>query len=230
MTQKVHSSLSKHLMSDCSGVCTLASSGELFGPPPTPASHPQRVWICCQDHEPQVPLFTAHCLKVYREVGGSDGKESAHSVGDSGSIPGSGRSPEEGNGTPLQYSCLENSMERGAWWAAIKSMGLQGVRHDWEINTHIFLVWFEKTLPLKSKWAILEKKSYFKFKGDLYGKHVYAQICSICIYSDIKMYIYYIYIYMYTYIYIYAHTHIYVYTYKVCISSDMQVILPLWQK
>ena len=45
----------------------------------------------------------------------SDGKESACTVGDPGSIPGSGRSPGEGNGNPLQYSCLENSTDRGAW-------------------------------------------------------------------------------------------------------------------
>ena len=51
--------------------------------------------------------------------GGSDGKESTRNVGDPGSIPGSGRSPGEGNGYPLQYSCLENSMDRGAWWATI---------------------------------------------------------------------------------------------------------------
>ena len=43
--------------------------------------------------------------------------ESACNVGDLGSIPGSGSSPGEGNGNPLQYSCLENSMDRGAWWA-----------------------------------------------------------------------------------------------------------------
>ena len=46
--------------------------------------------------------------------GGSDGKESACIVGDMGLIPGSGRSPEEGNGNPLQYSCLENPMDGGA--------------------------------------------------------------------------------------------------------------------
>ena len=49
------------------------------------------------------------------EPGGSDGKESACSAGGPGLIPGSGRSPGEGNGNPLQYSCMENSMERGAW-------------------------------------------------------------------------------------------------------------------
>ena len=43
---------------------------------------------------------------------GSDGKESAYNAGDAGSIPGSGRSPGEGNGNPFQYSCLENSMDR----------------------------------------------------------------------------------------------------------------------
>ena len=49
----------------------------------------------------------------------SDSKESACNVGDPGSIPGPGRSPGEGNGNPLQYSCLENSMDRGALWATI---------------------------------------------------------------------------------------------------------------
>ena len=46
-------------------------------------------------------------------------KESAYNVGDLGSIPGSGRSPGEGNGNPLQDSCLENPMDGGAWWAAV---------------------------------------------------------------------------------------------------------------
>ena len=51
--------------------------------------------------------------------GGSDGKESACNAGDPGLIPGLGRSPEEKNGNPLQYSCLENSMDRGDWWALV---------------------------------------------------------------------------------------------------------------
>ena len=50
---------------------------------------------------------------------GSDGKESACNSGDPGSIPGSGRSPREGKGTPLQYSCLETPIGRGAWWATV---------------------------------------------------------------------------------------------------------------
>ena len=50
---------------------------------------------------------------------GSDGKESACNAGDPGLILESGRSPGEGNGNPLQYSCLENSMDREAWWATV---------------------------------------------------------------------------------------------------------------
>ena len=52
--------------------------------------------------------------------GGSDGTESACNAGDPGSVPGVGRSPGGGNGHPLQYSCLENSMDRGAWRATVR--------------------------------------------------------------------------------------------------------------
>ena len=52
-------------------------------------------------------------------MSGSAGEGSAYNAGDLGSIPGLGRSPEEGNGTPLQYSCLENPMDGGAWQAII---------------------------------------------------------------------------------------------------------------
>ena len=58
--------------------------------------------------------------------GGSDGKESAYNAGDPGSIPGLGRSPQAGNGNPLQYSCLKNPMDRGAWWATV-----HGVAKSW---------------------------------------------------------------------------------------------------
>ena len=51
--------------------------------------------------------------------GGSDGKESAWNAGDAGSNAGLGRCPGKGNGNPLQYSCLGNSMERGSWWATV---------------------------------------------------------------------------------------------------------------
>jgi len=51
--------------------------------------------------------------------GGSEVKASACNVGDLGLIPGLGRAPGEGNGNPLQYSCLENPMDGGAWWATV---------------------------------------------------------------------------------------------------------------
>ena len=58
-----------------------------------------------------------HCHSGF--PGGSDDKESACNAEDLGFIPGSGRSPGEGTGYPLQYSCLENSMGRGAWWVIV---------------------------------------------------------------------------------------------------------------
>ena len=54
--------------------------------------------------------------------GGSDGKESACNTGDLGLIPGLGISPGKGKGYPLQYSCLENPMDRGAWWATVHTI------------------------------------------------------------------------------------------------------------
>ena len=57
---------------------------------------------------------------------GSDGKESACNMGDPGSIPGWGKSPKEGNGNPPQYSCLENSIDRGVWQATV-----HGVAKSW---------------------------------------------------------------------------------------------------
>ena len=66
-----------------------------------------------------------HLQESY-STGGSDGKAPARNVGDPGSIPGLGRSSGEGNGNPLQYSCLENSMVRGAWLATV-----HGVEKSW---------------------------------------------------------------------------------------------------
>ena len=58
--------------------------------------------------------------------GGSDGKESTYNAGDLPLIPGWRRSPGERNGYPLQYSCLENPLDRGAWWATV-----HGVTKSW---------------------------------------------------------------------------------------------------
>ena len=77
---------------------------------------------------PQLPNFCPSLLLIAINMiltrkrgfhGGSDGKESACNAGDPDLIPVLGRSPGEGNGSPLQYSCLENPMDRGAWWATV---------------------------------------------------------------------------------------------------------------
>ena len=68
---------------------------------------------------PQLTEYNADNLHEGWFSGDSDGKESACNTGDPDSVSGLGRSPGEGIGHPLQYSCLENSMDRGAWWATV---------------------------------------------------------------------------------------------------------------
>ena len=65
---------------------------------------------------------------IVGSYGGSEDKASACNAGDPGSIPGLGRSPGEGNGTPLQYPCLENPMEGGAWWATVHGVAKSRTR------------------------------------------------------------------------------------------------------
>ena len=77
--------------------------------------------------------------------GGSDSKESACNAGDQGSISGLGRSPGEGNGNPLQYSCLENSMDRGAWQVTVLGVTKSQTQLRTHAHTHmldiVFLIW-----------------------------------------------------------------------------------------
>ena len=82
-------------------------------------------------------LFNGSIISAMIFLGGSDGKESACNAGDSGLIPWLGRSPGEGKGYPLQFSYLENSMNRRAWRATV-----QGVAKSW--------TWLSSTLPLSS--------------------------------------------------------------------------------
>ena len=74
------------------------------------------MWITLIDRRIGKFTYLGHILGF---PGGSEDKVSAYNVGDPGLIPGSGRSPGEGNGNPLQYSCLENPMDGGAWWATV---------------------------------------------------------------------------------------------------------------
>ena len=70
--------------------------------------------------------------------GGSEGKASACNAGDPGSIPGSGRSPGEGNGNPLQYSCLKNPNDRGVWQARVHGITKSQTRlSDFHFHCHV---------------------------------------------------------------------------------------------
>ena len=79
----------------------------------------QSILVCSNSRCKIFSLYLPGKVQDTNFPGGSDGKMSACNVGDLGLIAGSGRSPGEGNGNPLQYSCLENSMDRGAWWATV---------------------------------------------------------------------------------------------------------------
>ena len=76
---------------------------------------------------------------------GSQDKESSYNAGDLGLMPGSGRSPGEGNGNPLQHSCLENSMERRAWWATYSPQG----RKELDMSERL-------TLSISSSWTAVD--------------------------------------------------------------------------
>ena len=82
--------------------------------------------------------------------GGSDGKESACNSGDLALIPGSGRSPGEENRYPLQYSCLENPMDRGAWQAAIHSVKKSRTRLK-GLSMHVQGGWRSSTQSAKTR-------------------------------------------------------------------------------
>ena len=85
-------------------------------------------------------------------------KASAYKAGDLGSIPVSGRSPGEGNGNPLQYSCLENPMDRGAWWAAVHGVTKSQTQlSDFTFTFHFFFPALEKEMATHSSvlaWRI----------------------------------------------------------------------------
>ena len=89
---------------------------ELLGKPVAVVILPQYINVPSQHF---VHLKFIQCYISFGLPGGSVGEESPCNAGDPGSIPGSGRSPGEGNGNPLQYSCLENPMDRGAWRATV---------------------------------------------------------------------------------------------------------------
>ena len=76
-------------------------------------------WRILWTEEPAGQSMGSQRVKLSTQHSGPDGKESACNAGDRGLIPGSGRYPGEVNGYPLQYSCLENSMDRGSCWTPV---------------------------------------------------------------------------------------------------------------
>ena len=102
-----------------SAVCLLASGQPVLSP-----LEWNSLPIVLEDSFSKGSWSPASCILVESSLflgfpGGSEVKACARNAGDLGSIPGSGRFPGEGNGNPLQYSCLENPMDRGAWWATV---------------------------------------------------------------------------------------------------------------
>ena len=101
--------------------------------------------------------------------GGSDGKESACSVEDPGSILESVRSPGEGNGYPRQYSCLENSMDRGTWWATVHGVAKSWTRlsnsHLSEQQSRILGDFLLIQYPLLRHWPHLKSSKRFFYTG-----------------------------------------------------------------
>ena len=94
-----------------------------------------------------------HCQCYMGFPGGSVVKNPLVNAGDMGSIPGLGRSHGEGNGNPLQYSCLENTMDRGAH--RLQSIGLHRVRHDWSdlaCSTQVLLTFPQRLITI---WKFL---------------------------------------------------------------------------
>ena len=89
------------------------------------------VFTIAQIDKPNICTLLSYLHSLFHPSGfpgGSEVKASACNVGDLGSIPGSGRSPGEGNGNSLQYSCLENPMDRGAWWATVHGVAKSQTR------------------------------------------------------------------------------------------------------
>ena len=106
--------------------------------------------------------------------GSSDGKASAYNAGDPGSIPGSGRSPGEGNGNPLQCSCLENPMDRGAWWATV-----QGLTKSRTLHFHIIICVY--ILYVHYTYANVYIYVYINMYMYMFV-YVYVRVClSVCI-------------------------------------------------
>ena len=117
-----------------------------------------------------------HCIILYGFPDGSDGKESASNTGDLGLIPRLGRSFGEGNGNPHHNSCLENSMDRGAWWATVHGVSkeLDTIeRVTLSLATHCIYTTCLKSI---SGWT-LSSFQVLTIRGNTAGAHLGTRFC-----------------------------------------------------
>ena len=133
------------------------------------------------------PFFKSRIAMVFsvRDFpGGSNGKASAYNVGDPGSISGLGRSFGEGNGNPLQYSCLENTMDRQP--GMLQSMGLQRIGHNLATKQQLILylhlykfeLFFIFSMYLLN--AFLYLLEHTEYKNNSFSKLIYES-CHLCL-------------------------------------------------
>ena len=117
--------------------------------------------------------------------GGSDSRESACNVRDLGLIPGSERSPGEGNGDPLQYSCLGSPMDRGTWWATVRGIAKS---QTWLSDSHTHIHTHTHTrmlgiLQLVSLRACTHTHMYARHSARARARthaHTHNAFCSLC--------------------------------------------------
>ena len=102
-------------------------------------------------------------------LGGSDGREFTCNAGDLSSIPGLGKSPGEGNGYPLQYSCLGNPKDRGAWWATVHGVTKSLTQLSKHTHTHTHT-------HTQTHTYRLEMYYYFSYLSEWYIKAHYLKI------------------------------------------------------
>ena len=114
-------------------------------------------WVCFTHSK--ASLLTLGCGEVQCLLGfpgGSEVNVSAWNAGGLGSIPGSGTSPGEGNGNPLQYSCLENPMKGGAWWATVHGVAKSQTRlSDFTFTFTVFICWVPNKIACAQNTWIL---------------------------------------------------------------------------
>ena len=126
--------------------------------------------------------------------GSSDGKESACNASDLDLIPGLGRSPGEGNGNPLQYSCLENSMDRGVWWTIVHGVAKRQTQLSyWHTSTLFYwLISFTRTLAQWDRNSLYCSLMYSQFSAYL-NYTCWILEWNICIYNiDLRIYIFFL--------------------------------------